>query len=153
MSAASHFLEFFSLTLQLLRLACQESCKCCFFASCFYVRFLFHLLSSGPLRSPSSFNKNYINTYLSLVLNNSCPVLSVLLPLSYSVTMNLRVRDRERDKGADGMDAKNQQSLVRLIKINSFTLHSLRLFLFLFLIWRAQRVLSKCFLRKNRNTS
>lgn len=57
-----------------------------------------------------------------------------------------RQRERERDKGADGMDAKNQQSHVRLIKINSFTLHSLRLSLFL--IWRARGVLSKCFLRK-----
>lgn len=41
-------------------------------------------------------------------------------------------KEKERDRGADGMDAKNQQSLVRLIKINSFTLHSLRLTLFSF---------------------
>lgn len=75
----------------------------------------------------------------------------------YSVTMNLWVKDGEsrgargkngkweRDKGADGMDAKNQQSHVRLIKINSFSLHSLRLSLFLY--WRAKGVFSKCFLR------
>lgn len=40
---------------------------------------------------------------------------------------------------------KNQQSHVRLVKINSFSLHSLRLFLFLF--WRAQGAFSKCFQR------
>lgn len=56
-----------------------------------------------------------------------------------------RKRERERDKGADGTDAKNQQSHVRLIKINSFSLHSLRLSLFLY--WRAQGVFLKCFLR------
>ena len=40
------------------------------------------------------------------------------------------IESERRDKGADGMDAKNQQSHVRLIKINSFSLHSLRLSLF-----------------------
>lgn len=35
-----------------------------------------------------------------------------------------RNREKVRDKGADGMDAKNQQSHVRMIKINSFSLHS-----------------------------
>lgn len=35
--------------------------------------------------------------------------------------------ESERKSEADGMDAKNQQSHVRLIKINSFTLHPLRL--------------------------
>lgn len=53
------------------------------------------------------------------------------------------------------MDAKNQQSHARPIKINSFSLHSLSLCLslFLFLDLRARGVLSKCVLRKSRNTS
>ncbi len=61
--------------------------------------------------------------------------------------------ERKRDTRADGMNAKNQQSHVRPIKINSFSLHSLCLSLFLFSDWRAQGVLSKCLLRKSRNTS
>lgn len=54
-------------------------------------------------------------------------------------------RDRVRAiRGQMEWMKKNQQSHVRLVKINSFSLHSLRLFLFL--IWRAQGAFSKCFL-------
>lgn len=71
--------------------------------------------------------------------------------------MHLRVKDRNRRemKGEGGRVKdigaqmewmkKNQQSHVRLVKINSFSLHSLHLFLFLFR--RAQGAFSKCLLR------
>lgn len=66
-----------------------------------------------------------------------------------------RHMNRQEMKGEGGKDRvrairaqmewmkKNQQSHVRLVKINSFSLHSL----FVFLFWRAQGAFSKCLLR------
>lgn len=65
--------------------------------------------------------------------------------------MEARDKETAKESGADAMEAKNQQSHVREIKINSFTLHFLQLCLFFLLNWRAWRVLSKCVLRKNRD--
>lgn len=142
------------------------------FTSCLFAYFLFCVFSS-----PIYFNDNNKKNYYTIYPTFSCQSLSKSLSLTPTIFCNnefvsegqreraeeqewkRKVREKEieseseRDKGADGMDAKNQQSHVRLIKINSFSLHSLRLSLFLFLAWRAQGVLSKCFLRKSRNTS
>lgn len=60
--------------------------------------------------------------------------------------MESRKQKRQSGRGADGKDAKYQQSHVRLIKINSFTLHSLSFFLLL--NYGAEGMLSKCSLKK-----
>lgn len=131
----------------------SRPCKClsqpaAFFSPCFH----FYVLS------PSLFgNTKQLSFYFSPPLFRFSQHFSVTMGLSIKgresrgergkngKSESERGRVREWDKGADGMNAKNQQSHVRLIKINSFSLHSLRLSLFLYR--RAQGVISKCFLR------